>query len=275
MQDDIDFSGEVSEVAKAAQETDKALGGPISLLLGPSFKLIGEHWGKKTEAWLSPKQVANLEETITKAEKTFDPQREVSPRQIGALIEWTHRARNVEPSSAPNLSLAWSKALDDILEANFSLLDKLANVEEGDINVLLNGGTLEVSQLDKLSELGLLRCNSVTNSYWGELFMLGLTAALFYAFFPPFDYFVEIISRAMMLDGFPSWFAIRNRSGEIFGAFLLFIHIVMSMTAIGSVKRKLTKKPSMKIELTASAQGLIRRLGIADDPKITLQRFRD
>ncbi|MEP0190111.1 MAG: hypothetical protein ABJE00_06830, partial [Erythrobacter sp.] len=64
MIDGSDWSDEVAGTAKAAQEVDKAMGQPMALLLGPTFKLIGEHWGKKTEAYLNAKQAENIEDKI-------------------------------------------------------------------------------------------------------------------------------------------------------------------------------------------------------------------
>ncbi|MEO9630704.1 MAG: hypothetical protein ABJG14_09730 [Sulfitobacter sp.] len=158
MIDGSDWSDEVAGTAKAAQEVDKAMGQPMALLLGPTFKLIGEHWGKKTEAYLNAKQAENIEDKIEGALEAGPILlgNKASPRQIAALVEWTDAARDVDRIENPELSKAWSQALRDISEQNYTLLDALAKLSEADIEILKAGGTLTQNQLKKFTNLGLI-----------------------------------------------------------------------------------------------------------------------
>lgn len=192
MSDEKDISAETSETAKAVQDVDKALGSPLSLLLGPTFKLIGEHWGKKADAYLNPKQVENLEEKITIA-KEGGPLllgNETKPRQIAALMEWTDAAHDVDGTTKPQLSKAWARALRDISEQNYTLLDSLAKLDEDDVNLLRSGGALTKDQFLKLQKIGVLERPKSITLFWRIFDLSGLLFV--FAFFLGFGGFVGL-----------------------------------------------------------------------------------
>jgi hypothetical protein len=158
MTSESDISDEVSETAKAVQDVDKALGSPMSLLLGPTFKLIGEHWGKKTDSYLNPKQVENLEEKIAIAQQDGPLLlgNDTSPRQVAGLIEWTDAARTIDSKTEPLLSAAWILALKDISKKNYLLLDALSKLDESDLHTLQERDTFTRLEVAKFTELGLI-----------------------------------------------------------------------------------------------------------------------
>lgn len=158
MNDQPDISDEVSETAKAVQDVDKALGNPISLVLGPSAKLIGEHLGRKTAAWLSPKQTENVRQAIAEAEQTrqIEFTDDITPRQIGALIEWTGYVKDVDRDQQPLLTQAWSQALEDISRQNYVLIDALSKLEEEQIDRFLSGGTISEEHAEYFSRIGMM-----------------------------------------------------------------------------------------------------------------------
>lgn len=156
--DESQSAEDVSSTAKAAQNVDKALGSPLSLLLGPSFKLVGAHLGKKTEAWLNSKQQENVVRKVStlQAGGSLDFGEEPTPRQIGALIEWTHAAKDVDDRTQATLAGAWVKALRDIAGQNYVLLDALHSFNEQELAVFLSGGELSADQVDDFAKIGLL-----------------------------------------------------------------------------------------------------------------------
>lgn len=159
MVEENDLTKEVVDSSKALQEADKALGRPMSLLLGPSFKLIGEHWGKKTENWLNRQQVENVKKKIDSAAKdgNLDLGNESTPRQIGALIEWTHLASDVDEDEQPLLSIAWTSALVDISKNQYGLLDTLSRLDEETIELVVSGGEISRESERKLVDCGIIR----------------------------------------------------------------------------------------------------------------------
>jgi len=173
MNDETDLSEVVTSNAKAIQSVDKAAGGVMNALLGPTAKLLGDRLAEKTDSWLNAKQRDNIQSKIESAQdsKSISFDSGASPRQMGALIEWTEPVKDIEDRDSPRLSHAWSQALNDIAEQNFTLLDALRRVTEADIDILLRGGKLEHSSAKRLNDYNIIQYE--TKDYdgpWAETF---------------------------------------------------------------------------------------------------------
>ena len=85
------------------RSVDKALGNPIKELLEPSAKILGEHWAQKLSHWLTPKETESVESHVEEARRFLTDNRlvEPTPRQIGALIEWTDYAKSIDAVEQP------------------------------------------------------------------------------------------------------------------------------------------------------------------------------
>ena len=205
MEDDHDLTASIEDAARTSGAVNKALGNPIALLLGPSAKLIGERWGEKTEAWLTRKQKENIEAKIERAEAerpvSLGPN--TTPRQIGAMIEWTHFAKDIDETVQPTLALLWSKALVDITQSNFVLLDALSDMKESEIKKFMRGGTLRPQELIEFETRGLLRRDYPSKTLtlrqrlepllWSALVVIGMNIGLVLAKAPNEMYLSNVL----------------------------------------------------------------------------------
>ncbi|WP_281856127.1 hypothetical protein [Litoreibacter halocynthiae] len=267
MTDNNDFSDEVSESAKAAQDVDKALGSPMALLLGPTFKLIGEHWGKKTDAFLNPKQIENLENKIAIAQERGPLLlgNDTKPRQIAALIEWTDAAHDVDGDQKPQLSQAWGKALRDITEQNYILLDSLAKLDEGDITILKEGGVLSKEQLENFTTIGLIeevRPSSLVGSTFAVLsgmFIMTVLAA--------FGLGAMIIGMEVVL-GWPDLGRTREPGWSLIAIPLIMVVTFGSLAGIATdLWREFVKRQRIA-KITYIGHELISKLNVGVNPEL-------
>lgn len=168
MNEGPDFTDEVTDVAKATQEVGKAIGNPISLLLGPSARVLGEHWAERLRAKISQKEQENLEEHIRSARPQLpDPSLiDITPTKIGALLEWTDQAKIITSTKTSNLASAWQLALADLLRDDFDLLTALPNIDEAALNQFVNGKRLDRIHVNTLKKVGFIdSSSSVVENY--------------------------------------------------------------------------------------------------------------
>ena len=163
--DEIDILEEAADAAKTAQEFGKI--GALNLLLGPSAKVLGEHWAKKISAKISEVEQKNLQDHLQATQDLrIDPEIiEVSPQKVGALIEWTVSAKKINQLEAPDLAKAWQKALVELLRDNYELLSSLTKMNERVLEHFKRGGEIPPSSFDELKEIGLMDSKKVLK-FW-------------------------------------------------------------------------------------------------------------
>ncbi|MEM9058971.1 MAG: hypothetical protein AAGD13_00790 [Pseudomonadota bacterium] len=151
-----DVAGAVQEVGKAAQEVGKA--GPWSLLLGPSFKLIGEHWGEKVQAWLKPEEVANIEGHMDAVRNRLPPpgETELSPSLAAALMQWQDGVKGIEAKRTDAEAEAWREALVKAFEGNLELLHIMPQLDMDMVHALRHADLSITSARKDLIEIGLV-----------------------------------------------------------------------------------------------------------------------
>ena len=82
---------------------------------------------------------------------------EISPRQFGALLEWTDSAKLINSTADPQLSSAWAAALVNVFDHNYALLDALEDLDEETYIAFVSGeSSLTNAQIDILEKAGLV-----------------------------------------------------------------------------------------------------------------------
>ncbi|MEP3945256.1 hypothetical protein [Ascidiaceihabitans sp.] len=158
MNDEPDLTDEITESAKAAQEVGKVVGNPLSLLLGPAAKVLGEHWAKSLQTRLTIKETSNVRAIIESAQPDLPNPGEVefSPQKFAALLEWTDFAKSLETETSPKLAEAWRLALIDLLNENFELVSNISKFDEKDFERFKTGDLVNHSCIEKFERLGLI-----------------------------------------------------------------------------------------------------------------------
>jgi len=158
MNEEQSFTDEVTHTAIAAQEVGKAVGNPLYILLGPSAKVLGEHWANKLQSKISSKEKQNLEHHIAEANAILpSPEAmEITPTKIGALLEWTNSAKRVSFAEESKVSYAWQLALADLLKDDFDLLSALPDMDEETLTAFLDRHKLNRDCALKLKRMGLI-----------------------------------------------------------------------------------------------------------------------
>lgn len=137
-----DMLGPVTAVANAAQKA-----GLIKDLLGPSAKVLGNHWGKRTQEYVDglearrQKNVTEHYERVKKVGKVEPPRNGPTERQFTAILEWTHQAQTVDPEEEPELAAMWQSLLSDIYKNDpysEEIQAVLKNMTRGDARTFLN-----------------------------------------------------------------------------------------------------------------------------------------
>lgn len=112
---------------------------PVSALLGPSAKALGDYWGVITqeciEAWKA-KRLANRRTHIARVvEVEGRPKAKPTEEQAKFSFEWGENAETADPKLEPELSALWQGLLGDIykqkpdVEELIEALKKFSNIE--------------------------------------------------------------------------------------------------------------------------------------------------
>jgi hypothetical protein len=115
----------------AANAAQKA--GLIKDLFSPTAKVLGAHWGKRTQEWLNgepdrhAKNVSGHIDKVRAIENIEPSKNDPTERQFVALAQWTEKAQTVDPELEPELAALWQSLLADIFK-NDPEADELQNI---------------------------------------------------------------------------------------------------------------------------------------------------
>lgn len=239
------------DILDDAERAGTALGklgafGTVNLLFGPSAKVLGEHWAERLNAKIDAKQKSNLDQLIHEASPQL-PQTEaieISPSKVGALLEWTHNAKDVEREKSPQLYEAWKQALVDLASDSFELVSVLSDLNEVEINQLIEGGEIDCKSFQKFKKSGFLNAEETTKGYHQRAILEILDA----------------MAPSSSVVGFGSLIYFN----ELHWIFYLFIPILFYVSVQSLFEKKIGPKIFGKTQiasLTIKGQYVISRLG--------------
>lgn len=195
------IADEVTDAAKAVQAIGKI--NVVSLLFGPSAKIIGEHWAKKLENRLTAEETENVEAHLDAVKNKLPPPDDVeySPTLAGALLEWTDAVKSIDPQPGSVVSEAWRSALVQAFEGNLELLKVLPLLDEPVLALLRNGGYADAKSEDVLTKNGLstARTKPTFISHILLFFALVLVMVIFFTFLEDIKSFLKSIEELVIL----------------------------------------------------------------------------